>query len=255
MEDQHKRNLRRAAGALACMLLAACGTKVDADQGGDGPDGLPAADAAIRIERCGSVTAVLRDFRADHPDMQRAIASIRGLVKNELGVDGRPVYRPDGPTEVTESAESFDQWYRDIDGVNMRFEQELVLGDVGGGVYVFEDNNFFPLDGLGFGGEQINGHNYHFTTEIRGTFRYRGGEKFTFTGDDDVFVFVNERLALDLGGVHSVEAASIDFDAVAAELGIEAGGLYDLDIFHAERHTTESNFRIETSIDCLNVID
>jgi fibro-slime domain-containing protein len=29
--------------------------------------------------------------------------------------------------------------------------------------------------------------------------------------------------------------------------------VYPLDVFHAERHTSQSNFRIETSIDCLVV--
>jgi fibro-slime domain-containing protein len=47
-----------------------------------------------------------------------------------------------------------------------------------------------------------------------------------------------------------VEAGTIDFDAQAAELGIEPGGSYSMDIFHAERHTTASNFRFETNISC-----
>jgi fibro-slime domain-containing protein len=85
---------------------------------------------------------------------------------------------------------------------------------------------------------------------MHATFRYRGGEVFTFRGDDDVFVFVNGKLALDLGGVHGAETDTIDFDAQAGALGITVGSTYSLDVFHAERHTVESNFRIETSIEC-----
>jgi fibro-slime domain-containing protein len=62
---------------------------------------------------------------------------------------------------------------------------------------------------------------------------YRGGELFTFRGDDDVWVFVNNGLALDLGSLHVAVEGTIDFDAAADQLG----------------RTVESNFRIETSID------
>ena len=201
---------------------------------------------------CGDLTAVLRDFRADHPDFESYLGSgaREGLVETMLGADGKPVYAPDGPTEVTSGPEFFDQWYRDTDGVNMRFEVPLALTETSPGTFVFDDSAFFPLDGMGWPGEETMGHNFHFTTEIRATFQHRGGERFTFRGDDDVWVFVNGRLALDLGGVHGAIEGTIDFDALAGELGIEAGRRYSLDIFHAERHTTESNFRIETSIDC-----
>jgi fibro-slime domain-containing protein len=63
-------------------------------------------------------------------------------------------------------------------------------------------------------------------------------------------VFVNDRLALDLGGVHGAESQTIDFDAQAGVLGLTHGGTYHLDVFHAERHTTESHFRMATTIDC-----
>jgi fibro-slime domain-containing protein len=61
---------------------------------------------------------------------------------------------------------------------------------------------------------------------------------------------VNGKLAIDLGGLHRPKSATIDFDARAAELGLSVGKTYAMDIFHAERHTVESNFRIETSIEC-----
>ena len=199
---------------------------------------------------CGALWATYRDFRQDHPDMEGQIESVKGLVENRLGGDNKPVYAPSGATSVTEGKESFDQWYRDIEGINLNYQEPLVLSEVSPGTFVYEDNEFFPLDGRGYPDER-DGHNFHFTTEVHGTFVYRGGEQFTFAGDDDVFVFVNRNLAIDLGGVHGVEMANIDFDSQAAALGIEIGGTYSLHIFHAERHTSESNFRIETTIDCV----
>ena len=219
----------------------------DDDGGGGGIDAFP--------EDCGDLTAVYRDFKAEHPDFEDAIAVDRGLVETDLGLDDKPVYAPAGATATVSGQASFDQWYRDTTGVNMRFEMPMVLTETSPGSFVFDDDDFFPLDTLGWPGEEVEGHNFHFTTEIHGTFRYRGGEVFTFTGDDDVFVFVNARLALDLGGVHGPEDGTIDFDAQAGALGISTGNVYTLDVFHAERHTSQSNFRIETSIDCLVVVD
>jgi len=96
-------------------------------------------------------------------------------------------------------------------------------------------------------------HNFGFTTELHTTFRYNGGEHFTFTGDDDLWVFINGRLALDLGGLHSQVSGTIDLDGSATTLGISKGSNYSLELFHAERHTTASNFRIDTNfvfVDC-----
>ena len=97
-------------------------------------------------------------------------------------------------------------------------------------------------------------HNYHFTYEIHAEFTYEGGEVFTFTGDDDLFTFINGKLAIDLGGVHGPQTATIDLDQEADNLGIIVGGTYALDFFFAERHTSMSNFRIDTTISCFNEV-
>ncbi len=87
-------------------------------------------------------------------------------------------------------------------------------------------------------------HIHHFTTEIHTSFQYNGGETFTFTGDDDVWVFINKKLVIDLGGVHGNSPGMVALDT----LGLTPGLVYPLDVFHAERHTVQSNFRIDTTI-------
>jgi len=100
--------------------------------------------------------------------------------------------------------------------------------------------------------------NFGFTTELHMKFKYNGGEHFTFSGDDDLWVFVNHKLALDLGGLHPLATGTIDLDQAAAGLGISPGNIYPIELFHAERHTQSSNFRVDTNLaftDCGQVID
>jgi fibro-slime domain-containing protein len=155
-----------------------------------------------------------------------------------------------------ESAATFDQWYNTVAGVNQEITGEIALVETppGSGVSVYDTDAFFPIDDKGFGNTPGQSHNYHFTTEIHVKFTYTAGQKFTFRGDDDLWIFVNGKLALDVGGQHEALVGVLDFDAQAATLGITPGMAYPMDIFHAERQTTESNFRIETNIKCFTPV-
>ena len=197
---------------------------------------------------CDGLAVTARDFQEAHPDFEdyKGNGASVGLVLTVLGADGTPQYDPayDGKEMIT-SAETFAHWYHDVAGVNIAVEVELPLVEDPPGVFVFDSSAFFPLDDQGFGNED-NDHNFHFTTELHTSFTYEGGETFTFRGDDDLWIFVDETLALDLGGLHSALEGTIEMDT----LGLTIGESYAMDIFHAERHTNASNFRIETTIAC-----
>jgi fibro-slime domain-containing protein len=217
------------------------------DGGGGGLDGTTDGGA----EGCGTtLLGVVRDFKDDHPDFEKVVAGDLGLVKDALGSDRKPMYAPSGATATVSGAASFDQWYRNTDGINEPY-RVLFSFAPNGTVFTFQSTAFFPLDGKGWG-NQGRPHNFHFTTEVHTEFRYKGGEAFKFTGDDDLFVFINGKLAIDLGGVHGQETKEIKLDDHAAELGIAKGTIYALDLFHAERHTTESNFRVDTDLEFTN---
>ncbi|NVB41025.1 fibro-slime domain-containing protein [Pseudenhygromyxa sp. WMMC2535] len=226
------------------------GIKLDIGSGLDMADG---GSAETGEEDCGStLIATVRDFQASHPDFETFSGVDPGIVAVDLGADDKPVYAGDPDTPTTTGKENFDQWYHDVEGVNQAFEIEIPLTDNMDGSYTYANSEFFPIDDQGFGNE-FNTHNYHFTLELHGAFTYEGGEVFEFTGDDDLFTFVNGKLGIDLGGVHGELSGQIDMDAMAATLGIEVGETYSLDFFFAERHTSQSNFRIDTSIACFTI--
>ncbi len=192
----------------------------------------------------------VRDFKIDHPDFEYMNGEDPGIVQLDLGADNKPVYAGQDNNWTTTGQVDFDQWYRDVEGINLTLPLEIQLVNAGGGLFRYDNAAFFPIDDLGWGNEG-NNHNFHFTLEIHTQFEYSGGEVFTFRGDDDVFVFINRKLAIDLGGVHNPQELSVNLDQVQGTLGISPGNTYPIDFFFAERHTTASNFRIETTIECL----
>lgn len=195
------------------------------------------------------LTGLLRDFTDAHPDFEAELGSDRGIVEDRLGADGKPVYAPADRSDTTHGRAAFDQWYRDVPQVNQRAPIVLTLvnSPADPHIYTFRDLDFFPIDGQLLG-DQGRDHNFHFTVELHTTFVYEGGEVLTFEGDDDLWVFVNGRRVIDLGGVHGVETETADFDALAGAIGLQRGQTYPLDLFFAERHTSESHFTLSTTV-------
>ena len=179
-------------------------------------------------------------------------------VKNQAGfhldtgpdVCGNPIADFAGAAAGTDNGgimndASFDQWYRDTLGTNFSVPHKITLLRNEAGVYEFLDDAFYPIDDWVLGNEGEL-HNNHFTYAISAMFLYESctGQFVEFQGSDDAWLFVNESLAIDLGGVLPDTEQIIEMD----RLGLEDGSVYEVHLFCAQRRPTESIFRMRTNI-------
>ncbi|MEY4549405.1 MAG: hypothetical protein RL685_5600 [Pseudomonadota bacterium] len=242
---------------------------------------------------------VYRDFNASHAHFQvnpGTGARRPGMVLSTLGANGKPVYntgftttvptRDDFCMDVTtggcgdtrtltdpQITTFFNQWFVSDpnESFNMEVLDTIVLGETDPGVYEFaksgDGNYFFPLDNRGLDEDTstANGtHNFHFTSEVRTWFTYdnpASNPVLTFSGDDDVWVFVNGQLAVDLGGIHGEITGSIELDgstgqssigrvpavsgtANTVSIPLTTAGVNEIAVFQAERNVNQSNYTL-----------
>lgn len=89
------------------------------------------------------------------------------------------------------------------------------------------------------------GRNQQFCFESHAEFVKKPGLRFTFRGDDDIWVFINKKLVVDLGGTHLAAPGYVNVDLLD---GLTDGKTYPIDIFFCDRRTTMSNVRIKTNM-------
>jgi fibro-slime domain-containing protein len=217
-----------------------------------------------------------------------------GIVDTTLPPSKVPVWGPPpatvpatGVSSVTTAADFNEWWAPTVDGApnNVPFSIDLTGNkldssyvDLGGGlegwlaIYQVDFRPFFPIDGAGSGGgipSQATGgyygnegraHNYGFTLQYNLTFEFvPGGTFLEFNGDDDLFVFVNSKLVLDLGGVHPPLDGGFVLDETTTDvdgnlLNLVPGETYDIDFYYAERHVPNSNLTLTYALFAESVI-
>lgn len=212
---------------------------------------------------------IVRDFNSalsavnPHADFEAYTGTgiTKGLVMPFLGADYAPVYAdPQPPVVQLTTSRNFALWYSLTHPANARIELDLdhppssaglsKTVDPGTGATTYQSAAFFPIDGKGTQAQDqvyTDGqvaHNYHFTFELNTNFIFRHGQVLSFFGNDDLWVFIDKKLAVDVGGVHSQESGQVIFDT----LGLTQGQEYYLSFFYAQRHSPNSTFKLTSNV-------
>ncbi|XP_019633561.1 PREDICTED: protein psiS-like [Branchiostoma belcheri] len=220
------------------------------------------------------------DFSITHPDFdgrRQGDLSDPTYVVNPFG---GYLSMSDDPT-----LDSFARWFLSVPGDNYIREKTLVLKQQNGtNTYRYTNDDFFPVDGFGYGFEgqrDCNGtlHNFGFTAAIRAALTYRGNEIITVGGGDELWLFIDRERVIDLrrekgdksettscrrlklqdsrseGGVSAVLVPGTVTDGECvihgnvtndtAKLDLTTGNAYHLDIFVAEREPCTSSLFLE----------
>eukprot|EP00026_Physarum_polycephalum_P000817 Phypoly_transcript_00818.p1 GENE.Phypoly_transcript_00818~~Phypoly_transcript_00818.p1 ORF type:complete len:1263 (+),score=126.45 Phypoly_transcript_00818:119-3907(+) len=229
------------------------------------------------MKQCGSAGTANNSYGFVGTDFQLPIGYYRdnekGLVGKECNdqngwgptecgrintFDRTPIYAYKGrsPGKNIQSPDSFQKWFHaSPETIDVIFS--VPLTNNGRGVYGYTNFSFFPLDNIGWqdhcndAGNPPKPHNYAYCFEAHFRFGYQGGERFDFTGDDDVWVYINDYLVIDLGSLHQKMSESVELDKL--NIGLvkstpTVSSSYKFDFFYCERHTTESNMQISTSL-------
>ena len=212
------------------------GTKGDGDSEGTNGDPVNGVSADFGSGGCGGSNAKDEQNRG----------YMAGMVEPTLGANGVPVRATNFP-ENCKITDHLNQWFlpeviAEKNGVSYTNATcrsiELVLDTAGfwlgqkdqnspeGGLFLLDDFEFLDAEKTivnpyfdNFTNGRNKKHNFGFTMKIQASFEYIPGQYFEFLGDDDVWVFINNRLVVDIGGQHPQAFGSVNLDTLGLVQG------------------------------------
>ena len=197
----------------------------------------------------------------------------QGMVGFELDERYLPIAKS-GDLITNRGLFDMSRWFSEVEGKSKAFIGTIRLDyNPDDASFSFHQNSFYPLDKVEYDkSENVNkdGHNHLFTMNFAVPFTVlaNGNESFMVTADDDTFVYVGDKLVLDMGGIHdamSGEVAILGNGEVhsgidGAELAysgvnVQHGDSSIVRIFHADRNEEDSVFKMTFVGMNLGVVD
>ncbi len=196
-----------------------------------------------------------------------------GLASYELADTYLPVATGEGKMLANRGVTDFARWFTAVEGANEKYNRTLTLKYTteGAAKFAFYDDEFYPLEMTEFSAMDVvnkDGKNHLFTmvVNIPFTITANGDEQFKIVADDDTFVYLGEKLVLDMGGIHEAETGRLAimengevYTGVGSEelafsgVKVNANEGKILRIFHADRDAKGSVFGLELKNMKLNV--
>jgi len=170
------------------------------------------------------ITQITKDMFDDYQSKEGDFSDGDNPLRSAFGISGsttESIYDWNARTETNSTNPNWSNWY--LHGTTAI-------------------KNTYSMSGIVF--DAAAKANQHFCFESHADFYYDPSQVFRFSGDDDIWVYINNKLVIDLGGNHMAAPSHVALNT----LGLTEGNLYPIDIFFCDRRTTTSSVRITSNI-------